>query len=150
MKTNLYETDFYAWTVQQADLLRERCLEQLDFVNLIEEIESLGKQQRQELCNRLVILIGHLLKWDYQPEKRSKSCFVSIRNQRRQIKILLKLNLSLKPFIQEALEISFPLAVDLVVSETPLQNRDLPSYSPYTWEQLLDPSFPSSLAEADF
>lgn len=150
MKSNLYETDFCARTVQQAEFLRQGCLGQLDLVTLIEEIESLGKQQRQELCNRLTILVGHLLNWDYQPEKRSKSWFITVGNQRRQIKILLKLNPSLKPFIQEALEFSFPLAVDLVVSETPLQDQDLLPDCPYTWEQILEPTFPPSLAEAEF
>jgi DNA-directed RNA polymerase delta subunit len=65
---NLYETDFYAWTHQQAILLRQHHWSQLDLSNLVEEIESLGKQQRQELRNRLSILIGHLLKWEYQPQ----------------------------------------------------------------------------------
>ena len=70
---NLYVTDFYAWTQAQAELLRHQDWSQLDLPNLIEEIESLGKQQRQELRNRLSILIGHLLKWHYQPQGRSPS-----------------------------------------------------------------------------
>jgi Domain of unknown function DUF29 len=60
---SLYETDFYAWTEEQAKLLKDREWGQLDLPNLIEEIESLGKQQRAELRNRLSILIGHLLKF---------------------------------------------------------------------------------------
>ncbi|MDS3862421.1 DUF29 domain-containing protein [Thermosynechococcaceae cyanobacterium BACA0444] len=150
MESSLYETDFYAWTVQQSKLLQERCLEQLDFINLIEEIESLGKQQRQELRNRLTILIGHLLKWDYQLEKRSKSWFITIRNQRREIYILLKDNSSLQPFIPEALKLSFLAGLDLAVAETSLRDRDLPSESPYTVAELLDPTFPPSLTKADF
>jgi DNA-directed RNA polymerase delta subunit len=58
---NLYETDFYAWIQQQTTLLRNRQWNQLDLLNLIEEVESLGKQQRQELRNRLSVLIGDLL-----------------------------------------------------------------------------------------
>jgi hypothetical protein len=73
--TTLYEQDFYAWTQQQTALLRAGQLAQLDVENLIEEIESLGKQERQELENRLGVLLGHLLKWHYQPEARSKSWF---------------------------------------------------------------------------
>ncbi len=60
--TNLYETDFYAWTQEQAELIRTGQWEKIDRSNLIEEIESLGRQQRQELRNRLSLLIGHLLK----------------------------------------------------------------------------------------
>ena len=63
---NLYETDFYAWIEKQVTLLRQHQWHQLDLENLIEEIESLGKQQRQELQNCLSLFIGHLLKWEYQ------------------------------------------------------------------------------------
>ena len=70
---NSYETDFYAWTIEQADLLHNQQWQHLDLENLIEEITSLGKQQRQELRNRLSILLAHLLKWEYQPQKRSRS-----------------------------------------------------------------------------
>jgi len=70
--TTLYDADFYAWTLEQSNLLKSGQLQKLDIENLVEEIESLGKQQRRELRNRLGILIGHLLKWQYQPDKRSK------------------------------------------------------------------------------
>lgn len=69
---SLYETDFYAWTQEQAEFLRDGKWSQLDLVNLIEEIESFGKQQRYELRNRLSILIEHLLKWEYQSNRRSR------------------------------------------------------------------------------
>ncbi|HEY9608608.1 MAG TPA: DUF29 domain-containing protein [Allocoleopsis sp.] len=78
----LYETDFYAWTQGQAELLRNHHWSKLDLPNLIEEIESLGKQQRAELRNPLSILMGHLLKWEYQPTKRSRSWLNTIRVQR--------------------------------------------------------------------
>ncbi|MBV9385502.1 MAG: DUF29 domain-containing protein, partial [Chroococcidiopsidaceae cyanobacterium CP_BM_ER_R8_30] len=77
----LYEQDFYAWTQQQVKFLRSGHLQELDIENLIEEIESLGKQQRQELRNRLGVLLGHLLKWYYQPEARSRSWTGTIREQ---------------------------------------------------------------------
>ncbi len=57
---NLYEADFYAWTQEQARLLRSQQFSRIDWPNLIEEVESLGKQQRQELRNRLSVLVGHL------------------------------------------------------------------------------------------
>ncbi len=71
--SNLYEVDFYAWTEQQSELLVLGKWENLDIKNLVEEIESLGKQQKQELRNRLGVLIGHILKWEYQPSFWSKS-----------------------------------------------------------------------------
>jgi Domain of unknown function DUF29 len=99
----LYETDFYAWTQEQVSLLRDRNWSQLDLPNLIEEIESLGKQQRQELRNRLSILIGHLLKWQHQPQYRSRSWLATIRIQRRDTLRLIKDNPRLKPYLEEAL-----------------------------------------------
>ncbi|AKG21700.1 DUF29 domain-containing protein [Calothrix sp. 336/3] len=145
MPANLYETDFYAWTLEQSKLLKEGDFKHLDIVNLVEEIESLGKQQRQELRNRLGVLIGHLLKWDYQPEKRSKSWRVAIREQRREILQLLKENPSLKPYLEEAITQAHESGLDLVVKETPLDYEELPEYCPYSLEQLCDPGFPTDL-----
>jgi hypothetical protein len=142
MQTSLYESDFYAWTIEQSELLQLRKLDDLDFENLIEEITSLGKQQRQELRNRLGILIGHLLKWHYQPEKQSKSWRVTIRGQRREIKYLLLQNPSLKSYLDEAILLGYAQGIDLVVQETPLDDRDLPKECPYSVEQIFDDNFP--------
>jgi hypothetical protein len=65
--TDLYETDFYGWIQNQVNLLKTKQWQQLDNLNLIEEIEALGRKERQELRNRLGILLGHLLKWQFQP-----------------------------------------------------------------------------------
>ncbi|MFM7424848.1 MAG: DUF29 domain-containing protein [Elainella sp.] len=145
MPPNLYETDFYAWTLEQSKFLKTGELQHLDAVNLAEEIESLGKQQRQELRNRLGILIGHLLKWNYQPEQCSKSWRVTIRSQRREIVALLSENPSLKAYLPEAISRGHQMGLDLVVLETPLEYRDPPESPIYTVEQLFDPDFPSDL-----
>src|SRR4051794_12517875 len=99
--SHLYETDFYGWTQEQVSLLKTQQWEQLDTVNLIEEIETLGRRERQELRNRLGVLLGHLLKWQFQTEKRSNSCLSTIREQRVQIKLLLQDSPSLKPYLDE-------------------------------------------------
>jgi Domain of unknown function DUF29 len=145
MQSNLYETDFFGWTVEQSKLLKEGNLKHLDITNLAEEVESLGKQQRQELENRLGVLLGHLLKWDYQPEKRSKSWKATIREQRRSIQRLIYQNPSLKPYLEEAVLYGYESGLDLVVRETPLDYPDLPTNCIYTVEQLIDPDFPSDL-----
>lgn len=147
MQPNLYEADFYAWTLEQSQLLKEGDFKHLDIINLVEEVESLGKQQRQELRNRLGVLIGHTLKWDYQPEKRSKSWRVTIREQRREVLRLLQENPSLKPYLEEAIAYAYQSGLDLVVRETPLDDQDLPEDPIYTIEQLLSPDFPSGLNE---
>lgn len=139
--STLYESDFYAWTQQQAKLLQEGMLNCLDIPNLIEEIESLGKQQRQELRNRLGILLGHLLKWEFQPNHRSKSWLATLREQRRQILRLLKENPSLQPYLREAIEDAYQSGLNLAVSETDLNYKDFPSGSAYSPEQILDAEF---------
>ena len=148
MPSNLYETDFYGWTLEQSKLLREGDFKHLDIPNLAEEIESLGKQQRQELRNRLGILIGHLLKWDYQPDKRSKSWRVTIQIQRREIENLLEDNPSLKSYLSEAIPKGYQAGVNLVRLETSLDYEDLPKTCPYTSGQLFDSDFPTDLNQA--
>lgn len=145
MPSNLYETDFYAWTVEQSKLLKVGDFQHLDISNLVEEIGSLGKQERRELENRLGILMGHLLKWDHQPDRRGKSWKATIREQRRAVQKLISQNPSLKPYLPEAIADAYESGKDLVVKETPLDYTDLPETCPYTPEQLFDPNFPLDL-----
>ena len=142
---NLYDLDFYAWTQMQSELLRVGNWQALDIENLVEEITSLGKQQKQELRNRLGILIGHLLKWDYQPELRGKSWKATIREQRKQIQLHIQENPILKSYLDQAVIEAYELALALVVRETPLDYQDLPMESPYAIAQILDPKFPTTM-----
>jgi hypothetical protein len=73
MTSTLYEKDFYAWTMQTVKTLRERAFDNLDIEHLAEEVESMGKSDFRELKNRLIVLIAHLLKWEYQESQRSSS-----------------------------------------------------------------------------
>lgn len=138
---NLYETDFYAWTQQQATLLRNQQWSQIDLPNLIEEIESLGKQQRQELRNRLSVLIGHLLKWEYQPQCRSRSWLATLRIQRRDTSRLLQDNPSLQPYLDEALQAAYENAKDLAMGETDLPEQTFPFSCPYSLSEILSDRF---------
>ncbi|MDX2244508.1 MAG: DUF29 domain-containing protein [Leptolyngbyaceae cyanobacterium bins.302] len=148
--SNLYTSDFYAWTQEQAELLQAGHWNRLDIPNLVEEIESLGKQEKQELSNRLGVLLGHLLKWEFQSASRSKSWFATIREQRRQILKLLKNNPSLQPYLSEAIQDGYEDALDLVVRETPLNYSDLPQTCPYEQEQVLEGTFlPGQPLESD-
>ncbi|MCG9891244.1 MAG: DUF29 domain-containing protein [Thermosynechococcaceae cyanobacterium MS004] len=137
----LYEVDFYGWTQAQAKLLGEGAWEHLDCKNLMEEIESLGRQQRQELRNRLGVLLGHLLKWEFQAELRSKSWLATLREQRREIMELLEDSPSLRPYLAEACTKAYLAALDLAVRETPLNYKDFPEICPYSLEQILDTAF---------
>jgi len=139
--TNLYETDFYAWTQEQVGLLRDRQWSQIDLHNLIDEVESLGKQQRQELRNCLSVLLGHLLKWEYQPQGRSRSWLATIRVQRRDTLRLLQENPSLKSALADALIEAYENSKDLAMSETDLPQQTFPVVCSYPLNEVLDSRF---------
>jgi hypothetical protein len=147
---SLYDADFYAWTQEQAEFLRDGKWSQLDLVNLIEEIESLGKQQRSELRNRLSLLIGHLLKWEYQSNRRSRSWLNTIRLQRMDVLELLAENPSLKPYLQEGIQAAYKKGLLLAVGETNLPVKTFPSECLYSLEEILSDGFyPGELAADD-
>ena len=137
----LYEIDFYAWTQRQAALIREGRWEEVDRSNLVEEIESLGKQQRQELRNRLGVLLGHLLKWQFQPSARRRSWLSTLRLQRLEISDLLDDNPSLKPYLEEAIDRAYLRGLAIAIDETNLPDKSFPSTCEYTLEEMLDRQF---------
>lgn len=139
--SSLYDTDFYAWAMEQAKWLGHQQWDQLDIPNLIEEIESLGRQQRQELRSRLGVLLGHLLKWQYQPHRRSRSWLATIRIQRRDSLRLLNENPSLKPALKEILGDAYANARDLAIAETDLPEPTFPSQCLYSLAEILDETF---------
>ena len=139
--SHLYKTDFYGWTQEQASLLKAQQWNQLDTVNLIEEIETLGRREWQELRNRLGVLLGHLLKWQFQPEKRSNSWLSTIREQRVQIKLLLQDSPSLKPYLDEVFLTVYELGLALAIRETELGEQVFPEICPYTLGETLNPEF---------
>jgi hypothetical protein len=96
MSANLYESDFFGWTQQQAELLKTGQLSEIDTEHLIEELETMGRSERQQLTRRLEVLLTHLLKWQYHPELRGRSWELTIVEQRRRIGKLLSANPSLK------------------------------------------------------
>ncbi|WP_242026362.1 DUF29 domain-containing protein [Limnothrix sp. FACHB-881] len=132
-----YDRDFYAWTQEQIALLQNRDFGAIDLPNLIEELAAMGRQEREQLVNRLGVLIGHLLKWRYQPEMRTNSWIGTIREQRRRIQRLLKNNPSLKPFLSEAFAEAYPDGRDLAIQETNLADSVFPEISPFTLEFIL-------------
>ena len=136
-----YEQDFYGWTQWQVQALAKRQVSELDWENLQQELEALGRQEYRELVSRLSVLLGHLLKWEYQPEKRSRSWFLTIREQRRAINRHFYRNPSLKSRIDDALEDGFEAGVDLALRETSLPLRTFPEKCPYNFEEVILDSF---------
>ena len=138
--TSLHDRDFYGWVEQQCAALQERDSARLDWEGLQEDVAALGRQEYRELVSRLGVLLRHLLQWQLQPERRSRSWFLSVREQRRAIARLLEQNPSLTSRLTDAIEDGFQAAVDLVLRETTLGLRSLPEVSPWSLQQALDPS----------
>ena len=141
-----YETDFYAWSNEQAALLRGGRFSQLDITHLAEEIEDLGKRERRALQSRLGVLLGHLLKWRYQGDyPYRKSWRATINTQRRSIAKLLDENPSLRSWLVETVPDAYADARDLAVAETPFDYDAFPTSCPWTLEEMLDDYWPEAL-----
>lgn len=139
--SDLHRQDFHAWTRQQADLIRSGRFGELDAVNLIDEIEDMGGSRERELESRLGVLLAHLLKWRYQPDRRSRSWRLTIMEQRRRIARLLKRNPSLKPLLVEVLEDAYGDALLIAARETDLDESAFPPACPFSLEQVMDASW---------
>src|SRR4051794_5357681 len=100
---DLYEQDFYEWTVRNAELLRSGRASEADLEHIAEEIEDMGKREKKDLRSRLSILITHLLKCQVQPERKGRSWLLTIRAQRMEIRKLLDENPSMRPFMADIL-----------------------------------------------
>jgi len=137
----LYDQDYYAWTQAQVELLKQGKAEQLDCANLIEEIEDLGRAEQREVVNRLTVLLAHLLKWQYQPQRRSRSWEATIRNQRTDIELLLSRNPSLQAYWDEALSLGYRKGRNEASGETDLPVEIFPEQCPYTTQQITDEAF---------
>lgn len=138
---SLYDVDFHAWAEEQARLARRRSGNELDWDNVAEELESLGKQQRAELRSRYIILLMHLLKWAYQPSGRGKSWTRTIRVQRIEIERQLRLNPSLKSADDEAFGSAYVVARLDAADETDLEEALFPVFPPFTAEEARNPEF---------
>lgn len=153
---NEYEQDFNMWIHQQIQLLKSGCLQQLDVEHLIIELEEMSKSDLRALESRLLILIAHLLKWQFQLTTlttqwqgfEGKSWRNTIIEQRAQLRHLLKKVPSLKREFSNAINEVYAEAVAVAEKETQLSNTIFPATCPYTMEQLLDDNFyPTSLAK---
>lgn len=135
--STVYAEDYFGWTQAQADALRRRSANELDWNNLLAEIEGLGKAAERELRNHLALLLAHLLKWKLQPTRRSRSWVLTIREQRQQIKDLLADSPSLTPAISRQMEKAYKSAVNAAADETGLADKVFPPNSPYDFDQAM-------------
>ena len=137
----LYETDYLQWIETTVEKLHSRDYANMDWDNLIEEIEDMGRSERRSLESHLIVILLHLLKWQYQPERRSGSWESSIIEHRRRIKKALQESPSLKPYLESIFSESYIEAVKQAKAETGLPLETFPIECPYELAALLDDEF---------
>ncbi len=141
MPNKSYDADFYAWANEQAALLRAGKSAQADIEHIAQEIESMGKTEKREFVSRLRVLMPHLLKWRFQPLARAASREASIGVRRLDLAEPLKDNLSLKPYLPDAVEAAFKGAVPEAAAETKLPKSAFPPTCRYSFEQMMAAEF---------
>ena len=141
VETPLYERDFCLWVEEQARLLKEGRLEQLDVVNLIDEIEDLSIDRKHAVTSNLVVILKRLLKHQHQPRRRSRSWLASIAEHRRRLRKQFQHAPSLRGYAREQFEECYQDGRRQALIETGMGPDALPSAPPYTLEQTLDPEF---------
>jgi hypothetical protein len=133
-----YENDFYSWTKAQADALKRRSANELDWDLLSQELEALGKTEIRELKSRYRILLLHLLKWIVQPDQRSRSWENTIQTQRDEVCDHLSENPGLRAVEAEAFATAYRNARRDASSETDLDIGVFPKDPPFTMDQAKD------------
>jgi uncharacterized protein DUF29 len=137
--SDLYDSDFLEWAETQAALLRSRSANKLDWDNLAEEIESLAKRDRREVRNSLAVICQHLLKWEFQPDRRGGSWRGSIKEARSEIGDLIEESPTLASYPATRLAWAYARGRERAGDETGM--LDLPVDCPWTIEQVLDRDF---------
>lgn len=136
-----YEDDLYTWVQEQVGLLQAGRLNEIDARNIAEELGDVGKSEYSAMQSALTVLLTHMLKWDYQPERKTRSWDNTIAAQRQHYSTVLKDNPGLKSRREEALSRAYTLARLAASSETDLPRRAFPDACPYTWADVLKRSF---------
>ena len=139
--TAAYEADFHAWTKDQAARLRDLRPNSIDWENVAEEIESLGRSEKREIESRMGVLLVHLLKWAHQPERRKLGWRATITEQRRKLARAVEESPSLGAYPETVLADEYEVARARAADETDLPEETFPVTCPFTIEEVLDPGF---------
>jgi hypothetical protein len=140
-RQTLYEADYLRWIETTVEKLRSQDYADVDWENLIEEIEDMGRSERRSLESNMIVVLLHLLKWQYQPERRSGSWEGSIIEHRRRIKKALKESPSLKPYLEGIFAECYTEAVKQAKAETGLPLETFPIHCPYELAEVIDDEF---------
>ena len=139
--SSLYLEDETAWLDAMAELAREGRTEEMDLANLAEFLTDMAGRDRREVESRLVVLLMHLLKWDHQPDRRSRSWRSTVVEQRQELKRHAGRGV-LRRHASEVLPAVYPEAVERASAETGLPTDQFPAACPYSFDQLLTIELP--------
>jgi hypothetical protein len=134
----LYEQDYYLWLEKMVQLLQAVQLEDLDLANLAEEIADMGKSERRAVESNLEIVLMHLLKYQYQPERRSSIWRYTLLEHRRRLEQALRDSPSLRTYVEVIFADTYRAACRLTAVETDQPLGHLPLDCPFTLEQVFD------------
>jgi len=134
--SELYETDETAWLELMAVLVEEGRFEELDAIHLSEFLTDMARRDRREAFSRLVVLMTHLLKWEFQQDKRSGSWESTIMQQRLEVRLLLE-SKTLRNHAVEILNDAYDEARSQAVKETGLEPEAFPQTCPFTIAELI-------------
>ena len=137
----LYDRDFYLWLQETAQSLRNGEFDRLDIENLVEEIESMGRSEKRSVKSNLEIVLIHLLKYKYQPERRSNSWRLTLFEHRDRLEAEFLDSPSLRPYLPNMFKDCYRSARKKASIETGLPIATFPPDSPFTSEQALDEDY---------
>jgi hypothetical protein len=137
-----YARDVYTWSQEQARAIREGRWDDIDRDNVAEEIESVGRTEFNSLVSALRVLMLHMLKWDHQPERRTRSWVLSIEAQRAELDDVLADNPGLRPRLGEAIARAYRRARIEAAQETGFDEDAFPAVCPYSFEDVASRRFP--------
>lgn len=137
----LYEQDYALWLDVSCRLLKAGRLAELDIANLLEELEDMGRSEKQALTSNLIVVLIHLLKYAYQPGQRSNSWRFVLKEHRRRLQEALSTSPTLKAYFEEIFADCYQEARDLAATETGVSLENFPLESPFSQEQALDREF---------
>ncbi len=135
---NLYEQDYALWLDTTGQLLKAGRLAEVDIANLLEELNDMGRSEKQALTSNLIVVLMQLLKYAYQPGQRSNSWRFTLKEHRRRLQEALDISPSLRPYFEQILADCYQEARDLTATETGVGLENFPIENPFTQEQVLD------------
>jgi hypothetical protein len=142
--SSLYERDYYEWIERNVHAIREGRVQEVDWSNVAEELEDMGKSEKRALRSQLARLIAHLLKWAYQTKRRptsQNSWRATIKHARESINEILDESPSLRPQLPQMVPAGYRDALAQVLEETGLPEQTFPATCPWNLEQMVAEDF---------